>query len=114
MKLKATKVLTNALNEELKNQKQNEDFITSISSFQLCKFTEHQYKMLVDIDIYKHTEYDYNYNTGYFNAIKVVYLDSCYAMSQYISTNDLYRLVRGIKNITLNTVLQVILDEYEI
>ena len=89
MKLKATKVLTNALNEELKNQKQNEDFITSISSFQLCKFTEHEYKVYVDIDTYKHTEYDYNYNTGYFNAIEVVYLDSCYAMRQYISTNDL-------------------------
>lgn len=81
MKLTTTKTLTNILNKNSKYK------IT------LEKLTIEQFKILVDFDVWEH-EIDYDFTTGKFKVIKVVYPDNFYACDNYITTKDLQRIIQ--------------------
>ena len=101
MKVKATNPMTKLLNENL-----------SAYLFRLEKFTPDQFKVFVDVDIWKN-EADYNPTTGKMQAIKVIYPDEYYSMPRYLTTYDLVKIFRR-SDKTMTGFIQAVKDEIEI
>lgn len=101
MLVKATNPMTKLLNANLSGY-----------VFRLEKFTPDQFKMFVDVDIWKN-EADYNAATGKMQAIKVIYPDEYYSMPRYLTTYELVKIFRS-SDKTATGFLQAVKDEIEI
>lgn len=103
MKIKATKTVVRFLN---KNK------LSDQYSFHFVELPEHYYSRLcVDVfsSIFDHED-DFNFETGLFNTIKVVYDPECYAMDRYITTKELNSWCNRLKDITVDTFINAVHD----
>lgn len=102
MKLKITKVLAKELNKRI-----------NAFDIEYDELNESSYRFYVDCSIFDN-EIDYNYKTDKFKVFRVIYPDSYYAMSHYITTKDLVRMFRRLSNKTIDDLVQEIINEYSI
>lgn len=56
------------------------------------QLTESNYYLSVGLN--SSTDRDYDYNTGLYNVIEIIYKSSCYAMPRYLTTEDLVKIFR--------------------
>lgn len=106
MKIKATKVLTNELNKNKKNQ--FKDY-----RINLIKLSEQQFEHYVDINGYYEHSVDYNYKTSKFNVIEVCYPYDYYACNKYLTTKDLHKIYKQ-SDKTYNGFMQTFFECVEV
>lgn len=111
MRIQTTKTLTNALNKEVKKTNYN-------MRFDHIEISSYDYSRIVSIN-FDDMEKDYDYRSGKCKAIKVIYPGECYAMENYITTNDLLRIANKIDGtiydpLTVENFAQHVFEEYEI
>lgn len=82
MKLKVTKAMVNTLNRYAKGNPLRFEFRTTSPA---------NYERFVNSDLFKN-ESDFDYNTGLFKYISVIYPGEFYAPPQTLTTYDLKRL----------------------
>lgn len=109
MQLKATKVFTKWLNDNINH-------FEGVERFDLLKLTEEQYTRYVDYrGAYEACSYgDYDDNDGTIKVIQVEYLPECYAMPRYLGTKELQMACKSyIKNGGIDTyeLLQALYNE---
>ena len=83
MKVKATKVMAEMLNKKFKEH--NDGYDVSLE-----KMSERRFSVNVDLNSFDHDD-DYDYKTGQFNVICVMYPLDYYACNRYLTTKDLVR-----------------------
>ena len=83
MKVKATKVMAEMLNKKFKEH--NDGYDVSLE-----KMSERRFSVNVDLNSFDHDD-DYDYKTGQFSAICVMYPLDYYACNRYLTTKDLVR-----------------------
>ena len=107
MKIKATKTMANYLNKHI----HLEDCVESID---LIKVSYPYFVGYINYDTYYAEQYDYNFETGLFNVIKVTYKPECYASPCFLGTYDLLKIYRSISNPCIEDFLEEITERIAI
>lgn len=105
MKAKVTKTLANWLNEKLKNTGYKAKYE---------ELTPQQYDWNVGDTSMDTLEYDYNFSTGKYKVIKIIYPDDYYACNAYLTTQNLIDCIKHTKNHTENEFFDNIWGRIEI
>lgn len=106
MRVQVSKTLTTWLNKKFKQH--NIPYKAIYTTM-----TGRDYDILVGDSSMDTLEYDYNFTTGKYRVIKILYPDNYYACPQYLTTTLLLRLARGIHG-DANLFYKNIITEIEI
>ena len=101
MNIATTKTLAREMN------KRRPDCVEMISREQL---TESNYYLSVGLN--SSTDRDYDYNTGLYNVIEIIYKSSCYAMPRYLTTEDLTKIFRRAARNSKAVTLEQFAEEF--
>lgn len=107
MKLKATKVFTKLLKNELAKDNRTKNY-----NIELAKLPTRAYELFVDIDR-KSEQFDYDIATNEWRVIKIIYPIDYYANNKYITTYNLHKLWRDARG-NYDAFIQLFIDEIEI
>lgn len=111
MKVASTTTMTKLLNDAIKHHNIKD------RQFKYETLEEDDYKMNVDYDTYNAEEWgDYNYKTGKYRVIKVLYPYEYYAMPSYLTTASLNALAKQHQGEYKNAeeLAKIIIDAVEI
>lgn len=106
MRVEATKTLTNWLNKKFK-----ENNIPYKAIY--TTMTQREYDWQVGDTSMDTLEYDYNFTTGKYRVIKILYPDNYYACPNYLTTSILIHLAQGIHG-DANLFYKNIITEIEV
>ena len=101
MNIATTKTLAREMN------KRRPECVEMISREQ---FTECDYYLSVGLN--SSTDSDYDYNTGRYNVIEIVYKAGCYAMPRYLTTEDLIKIFRRAARNSKAVTLEQFAEEF--
>jgi len=89
MKIKVSKVMAKYMNKQLPEYR-----------FTVIELSDDNYHYLTGEDVYTAEDWgDFNYNTRATKVIKIEYPDEYYATPRYVSTKELNKIFKGIKDI---------------
>ena len=102
MKVLATKTMTNAINDFLKENGERKRAIYETLS-------RWAYKCMIDFDVWAN-EIDYLPKTDALRVIKIVYPPEYFAMPRYLTSNDLVKIFKK-SDKTYNGFMRELMDE---
>ena len=98
MKIKVSKVFADFINKTAKEM----NFKVSAK---VVEFSENMYRLHVSYDIFRAEDFgDYNYNTGKYKAIQLIYPEDYYACANYLTT---YQLTQEFRRYNVSTISEL-------
>ena len=98
MKIKVSKVFADFINKTAKE-------LGFEVSAKVVELSENMYRLHVSYDIFRAEDFgDYNYNTGKYKAIKILYPENYFACPNYLTT---YQLTQEFKRNNVSTISEL-------
>ena len=107
MKIKCTLTFAKTMQKEFDKNEKTKDY-----KIELLKLTDEQYSYWVDFDG-KSMDFDYNWGTGIWQVLKIIYPQEYYAIPQYLTTRDLHKIYKD-SDKTYSGFVNALIDYIEI